>query len=153
MSASATSPAMLPLFQEGVSFWEELARECKRHADAINTAALNHGLPDDHLVELAPGRDIGLIRHHFPSTEIKLSLSFERWGPMITGTIKGQQEDDLRFYPEELEVPLAKDLDEGVVAIFDEGRSLSPREFACYLAQNFRRCFPGISLPLPSGAS
>jgi hypothetical protein len=149
MSAAA-SPAPLPLFREGLSFWEELARECKRHADAINTAALDHGLPDDYLVELAPGRDIGLIRQHIPSTEIKLSLSFERWGPMIHGTIKGQQEEELRFYPEELEVPLGTDVDEGVVAIFGEGRSLSPREFACYLAQNFRRCFPGISLPLLS---
>ncbi|HEY3940386.1 MAG TPA: hypothetical protein VGL97_23365 [Bryobacteraceae bacterium] len=148
--SAATSPATVPLFREGLSFWEELARECKRHADAINTAALDHGLADDHLVECAPGRDIGLIRQHLPSTEIKLSLSFEHWGPMINGTIKGHQEEDLRFYPEELEVPLAVDPDEGVVAILGEGKSLSPRELACYLAQNFRRCFPGISLPLPS---
>jgi hypothetical protein len=147
--SAATSPAPLPLFREGLSFWEELARECRRHTDTINAAALDHGLPEDHLVEWAPGRDISLIRQHIPSTEVKLSLSFERWGPMIHGTIKGHQEEELRFYPEELEVPLGVD-DEGVVAIFGEGRSLSPRELACYLAQNFRRCFPGISLPLPS---
>ena len=144
---ASTAPAPLPLFREGSNYWEELARECRRSVDAINAAAANHGLPPDHLIEWSPGRQIRLIRHQCPSTEVALNISFERWGPTISATVTGHEEEDLRFYPEELEVPLARDLDEGVVAIFGEGRSLSARELASLLTQNFRRCFPGISLP------
>jgi hypothetical protein len=147
---SAATPALLPLFQEGESFWEELVRECKRHTEAINAAASEHGLPPACVVEWSSSREIGLIREQLPSTEIKLGLCFETWGPKISATIRGQQAEELRFYPEELEVQLGRDPDQGVVAIFDEGRSLSPRQLASYLAQNFRRCFPGISLPVPA---
>jgi len=145
---SSAAPAPLPLFHEGSDYWENLGRECRRLMDAINAAAMNYGLPADYLVEWAPGTQIHLVRHRCPSTEVSLSISFERWGPTIHGTITGHEEEDLRFYPEELEVPLARDPDdEGVVAVLGEGRSLSAREFACFLAQNFRRCFPGMALP------
>jgi hypothetical protein len=145
---SSAAPAPLPLFHEGSDYWENLGRECRRLMDSINAAALNHGLPADYLVEWAPGSQIRLVRHRCPSTEVTLSISFERWGPTIHGTVTGHEEEDLRFYPEELEVPLARDPDdEGVIAVLGEGRSLSAREFACFLAQNFRRCFPGMALP------
>jgi len=146
--SAATSPAPVPLLQEGLAYWEELVNECKRQMNAINAAAMDHGLVAEHLIEWIPGRPLDMIRRQTPSTEIKLNLSFERWGPVISGAIKGHQQEDLRFYPEELEVPLGRD-EECTVAIFDEGRSLSPREFAGYIAQRFRRCFPDLSLPCP----
>jgi hypothetical protein len=148
MSAAATSPAPVPMLQEGLAYWEELVTECKRQMNAINAAAMNHGLSSEDLIEWIPGRHLGMIRRETPSTEIKLNLSFENWGPVISGAIKGRQQEDLRFYPEELEVPLGQD-DDGMVAIFEEGKSLSPREFAVYLGQRFRRCFPEIALPCP----
>jgi len=148
MSATATSPAPVPMLQEGLAYWEELVNECKRQINAINAAAMDHGLLTEHLIEWIPGRNLGMIRRETPSTEIKLNLCFENWGPVISGAIKGRQQEDLRFYPEELEVPLGQDED-GMVAIFGEGKSLSPREFAGYLAQRFRRCFPEIALPCP----
>jgi hypothetical protein len=144
--SAATSPAPVPLLEEGLVYWEEFASECRRNMEAINAVALDHGLAVEQLIEWIPGRHIGMLRQQNPSTEIKVSVSFERWGPVVSGTIKGQQQDDLCFYPEELEVPLGRDED-GMVAILGEGRSLSPREFACYLAQRFRRCFPDFSLP------
>jgi hypothetical protein len=148
MSAAATSPAPLPLLQEGLAYWEELVNECERQVNAINAAATEHGLLSEHLIEWIPGRDLGMIRRETPSTEIQLDLLFENWGPVISGAIKGRQQEDVGFYPEELEVPLGQDED-GMVAILGEGKSLSPREFAGYLAQRFRRCFPEISLPCP----
>ncbi len=144
--SAAVAPAPLPLLHEGLAYWEELVTECKRQMNAINAAAMDHGLSAADLIEWIPGRNLGMIRKQTPSTEITLNLSFKRWGPVISGEIRGHQEEDHRFYPEELEVPLGVDED-GPVAIFDEGRSLSPHEFAVYLAQRFRRCFPDISLP------
>jgi hypothetical protein len=75
-------------------------------------------------------------------------MHFYPWGPMISGTVTGDQADDLKFAPEEFDLVIAKDLDETVVAVINEGRSLRPREVALFLTQNFRRCFPCISLPL-----
>jgi hypothetical protein len=148
--SAATATALAPLFQEGSNYWEELVRECKRNMEAINSAAVAHGLPTDHLLEWGAGRQIRLIRRRCPSTEVTLDISFERWGPNITGTVTGYQEEDMRFYPQEIEVPLVRDADEGIVGILNEGRSLSAHELACMLTQNFRRCFPGISLPSAS---
>ena len=74
---------------------------------------------------------------------------FEHWGPKIAGSVRGYQEEDLRFYPEEFEFTLASDEDDRMVAVTSEGRSLTPHEFAKYVAQNFRRSYPGISLPCP----
>jgi hypothetical protein len=90
---------------------------------------------------------IHVVRKWYPSTEIEINLNFERWGPVIKTLVTGHQHEDLRFYPEEQEILLARDLDGKVVAVLGEGRSYSPRELACYLAQNLRRCFPDIALP------
>jgi hypothetical protein len=147
---SAASPAPLPLYKEGLVFYEELANESRSLMDAINAAALDSGLASEHLVEWVPGRGIGMIRKEFPSTEIRSILAFEHWGPVMKVSIRGHQEEDLPFYPEDLEIPLGVDLDDNVVAIFGEGRSLTPHELACYLAQSLRRCFPEMVLPCTS---
>lgn len=150
--SSATAPAPLPLYQEGLHYWDEFTSECRRLIQAINSAALDRGLAPDQLIEWSPGSQVRLVRHKCPSTEVTLNISFERWGPAINASITGHEEEDLRFYPEELEVPLARDPDDdGVVAVLGEGRSLTAREFACLIAQNFRRCFPGIALPCSAG--
>jgi hypothetical protein len=66
---------------------------------------------------------------------------------LIKISITGHQHEDLRFYPEEQEVPVARDLDGRTVAVFGEGRSFSPSEVAAYMAQRLRRCFPEMALP------
>ena len=148
MSAAVAYRAPLPLYQEGLEFWQELVRESEQHAKAINRVATAHGLESVHLVEWKSGRNlIGIARKWYPSTDISVSLSFEHWGPVIKVSVTGYQHEDLRFYPEEHEVPVAKDLDSRTVAVLGEGRSYSPREFACYLAQSLRRCFPDMALP------
>ncbi len=92
-----------------------------------------------------------MVRESYPSTEIDLHLNFEQWGPAIRGSVRGYQEEDLRFYPEEFEFSIGCDEDHRPGAITSEGRSLSPHEFAKYVSQQFRRCFPGVSLPCPDG--
>jgi hypothetical protein len=148
MSAALAYRTPLPLYEEGLAFWQELERESEQHAKAVNNVVLAHGLDASHLVEWKSGRGlIGIVRKWYPSTDITVSLSFERWGPAIKVLVTGYQHEDLRFYPEEQEVVIARDLDGRTVAVLGEGRSYSPREFACYLAQNLRRCFPDIALP------
>jgi hypothetical protein len=148
MSAAAAYRAPLPLYHEGLAFWEDLMRESEQHAKAINSVALAHGLEAGHLVEWKSGRGIiGIARKWYPSTDITVSLTFERWGPVIKVLVTGYQHEDLRFYPEEHEVVIARDLDGRTVAVLGEGRSYSPREFACYLSQHLRRCFPDLALP------
>jgi hypothetical protein len=148
MSAALAYRAPLPLYQEGLAFWEELARESEQHAKAINSVALMHGLDSGHLVEWKSGRGaFSIVRKWYPSTEITVSLNFERWGPVIKVSVTGHQHEDLRFYPEEQEVLVARDLDGRTVAVLGEGRSYSPYEFSCYLAQHMRRCFPDVALP------
>jgi hypothetical protein len=148
MSAAIAYRAPLPLYEEGLAFWEELERESQQHVKNINGVATAHGLEDFHLVEWKSGRGIiGIVRKWYPSTDITISLAFERWGPVIKVLVTGYQHEDLRFYPEEQEVPVARDLDGRTVAVLGEGRSYSPREFACYLAQHLRRCFPDMALP------
>jgi hypothetical protein len=150
---SAASPAVLyrapiPLYQEGLAFWEELTRETQQHAQTINSAATEHGLDAGYWVEWKSGRNtIGIVRQMYPSTEITVGLSFERWGPVIKVSITGYQHEDLRYYPEEQEIAVARDLDGRTVAVFGEGRSYSPSEFASYLVQHLRRCFPDMVLP------
>jgi len=144
---SAAAPAPLPLYREGLAFYEEVANELRRLVEAVNALALASGLSGDQLVEWAPGRSIGVIRKEYPSTEIRSDLEFEHWGPVIKVSIRGHQEEDLPFYPEDLEIPVGVDLDDNVVAIFGEGKSLTAHELACYLAQSLRRCFPGMVLP------
>jgi hypothetical protein len=148
MSAAIAYRAPLPLYQEGLAFWEELEHETEQHVKGINSVATNHGLETGHFVEWKSGRSIiGIVRKWYPSTEITISLTFEHWGPVIKVLVTGYQHEDLRFYPEEQEVPIARDLDGRTVAVLGEGRSYSPREFACYVAQHLRRCFPDVALP------
>jgi hypothetical protein len=148
MSAAVLSRAPLPLSREGSTFWEELMRETQQHAQAINSSATEHGLDAGYWVEWKSGRNMfGIVRQMYPSTEVTVSLSFERWGPVIKVAITGYQHEDLRFYPEEQEVPIARDLDGRTVAVLGEGRSYSPNEFASYLVQHLRRCFPDMALP------
>jgi hypothetical protein len=148
MSAALAYRTPLPLYQEGLAFWQELERESEQHAKAINNVALAHGLDSSHLVEWKSGRGIiGISRKWYPSTDITVSLSFEHWGPVVKVLVTGYQHEDLRFYPEELEVLLARDLDGKIVAVLGEGRSYSPLEFSRYLAQHMRRCFPDMALP------
>jgi hypothetical protein len=145
--SAASKPAVTPLFREGNEYWEDLVRELRQQMQRINDAVIQHGCADDELVRWIPGSGIHMLRSRHPSTGIQAELQFRSWGPVISGSITGYQDQDYRFFPEEFEVLIAKDLDGAVVAIFDEGRSFSPRELAAYLAQQFRRCFPQISLP------
>jgi hypothetical protein len=151
MSAAAVFRAPLPLYQEGLAYWEELVRECQRHAQSINSVVTAHGLEAGHLLEWRAERSkVSIVRKLYPSTEIEAAISFERWGPMIKFSVNGYQHEDLRYYPEEQEAPLARDLDGRTVAVLGEGRSYSPAEFATYLSQHFRRCFPDMALPYSS---
>jgi hypothetical protein len=148
MSAATVGRAPLPLYHEGLAFWEQLARECQRHAETVNSIATDHGVDPSQLVELKfANNKIVFVRGVYPSTEITATLNFERWGPLIRIKVTGHQEGELRFYPEEQEVPIARDLDNRIVAVFGEGRSYSPSEVASYLAQHLRRSFPEMSLP------
>ena len=145
--SAASKPVATPLFHEGNEFWEELRSELQRQIEQINHAVFRNGCTEEDLVRWIPAEGIRLLRSRNPSTGIQADLYFRSWGPVITGAITGYQDEDYRFVPEEFEILLARDLDGSVVAIFDEGRSFSPRELAAYLAQHFRRCFPDISLP------
>jgi hypothetical protein len=122
--------------------------ETQEHAQSINRAATEHGLDAAYWVEWKSGRNMfGIVRKMYPSTEIIVSLSFERWGPLIKVLVTGYQHEDMRYYPEEHEVLIARDLDGRTVAVLGEGRSYSPSEFASYLVQHLRRCFPAMALP------
>jgi len=146
MSAAAT-PATTQLFREGTQYWQELTDECRRQTDSINACLRQHRLATDDLVKLDPGSEIVMAASGYPSTRVRASIDFRSWGPVISGTITGNQDDGLNFAPEGFEIPIARDLDGAIVAVLGEGRSFSPRELAMYLTQSFRRCFPGISLP------
>jgi hypothetical protein len=145
--SAASKPVATPLFHEGNQYWEELRSELKRQMDQINDALTRHGLSSGQLIRWLAGAGIDLQRSEHPSTGIKADINFRSWGPVISGEINGYQDEDYRFFPEEFEVLIAKDLDGEAVAIFDEGRSFGPAELAAYLMQHFRRCFPEISLP------
>jgi hypothetical protein len=145
--SAASKPAATPLFAEGTEYWQELVSELKRRTEQINQAAAQHGLSDEHFVHWEAGAGARLMRAQRPSTGIDADLHFHSWGPTISGSITGYESEELPFFPQEFEVMIAKDLDGAVVAVFDEGRSFSPRELAAYLTQHFRRCFPDIPLP------
>jgi hypothetical protein len=146
--SAATVSAPIPLFHEANAYWQELMQECKRQIEAINTILEQHGEAPDDRVEWIPGSSVQMSRSQWPSTKVQFNMQFFPWGPMISGAVTGEQAENLNFAPEEFDLVIAKDLDETVVAIIDEGRSFSPREVAHFLTQNFRRCFPCISLPL-----
>jgi hypothetical protein len=149
MSAAALQ-ATLPHYQEALGYWDDFTVQCQRHVQAINTVVTEKGLPLAAGVQWRPGSlNASLVRSAIPSTEITLNLAFENWGPTISGSVRGLQAGDLHFYPEEFEFTVGTDQDDSVVAITNEGRSLSPHEFAKYVVQHFRRSYPGITLPCP----
>ena len=148
MSAALSYRTPLPLEQEALAFWEQLMRESRQHSQAINSVVATHGLDAAYFVEWKSGRNMfGIVRKMYPSTDITVSLSFEHWGPVVKVLVTGYQHEDLRYYPEEQEVLIARDLDGRTVAVLGEGRSYSPSEFARYLSQHLRRCFPDMALP------
>jgi hypothetical protein len=147
MSAVATAHATVPLYHEGLRYWQQLLEECKRQVQAINTAAVSRGISLDSLVQLQPGSDIHMFKTGYPSTDVKAKLSFFAWGPVIQCVISGARDVAHRLLTCELEMPVARDLDGQTVAVFDEGRSFSPGEVASYLTQAFRGCFRDIPLP------
>jgi hypothetical protein len=146
--SAATISAPIPLFQEANQYWQELISECKHHVDTINAILAEHGVPEDDRVVWTTGPQMQICCSHLPSTKVQFNMQFYPWGPMISGTVTGDQTEDLKFAPEEFDFVIAKDLDDTVVAIIDEGRSLCPREVALFLIQHLRRCFPCISLHL-----
>ncbi|MBV8553345.1 MAG: hypothetical protein JOY54_18760 [Acidobacteriaceae bacterium] len=148
-AAVCPAPVPTPLRDEGMRFWKQLLEECKKQIDAINRTLSAHGRSQAEHVECRAGEELDLIRSVYPSTRGKISIAFEHWGPVIRICITGQQRPNFGFHKEELEMPVATDGDGSIVAVFDEGRSLCPRELACFLTQRFRRCFPGITLPCP----
>jgi len=145
--SAATSVAPVPLYQEATEYWQTLTEECERLTRAINEAASEKGVRPDELVQWHPGSSIRMTKLGCPSTSVQVSIDFPSWGPLISGSITGRPDRKRTFKPDNFEMPIARDLDGQVVAIFDEGRSFSPRELACYLAQSFHRCYPRISLP------
>lgn len=144
--SAATISAPIPLFQEANQYWQELINECKHYTDTINTVLAQHGVPEDDRVAWTHGSEMQISRAQLPSTKVQFNMQFYPWGPMISGTVTGDQAEDLKFAPEEFDLAIAKDLDDTVVAIIDEGRSLCPKEVALFITQHFRRCFPCFSL-------
>ncbi len=151
--SAVTLSAPIPMFQEANTYWHELIEECKRQTGVINSVLSQYGLPAHDRVIWDSGALMRMSRPQLPSTKVEFNMQFYPWGPMISGTVTGDQAEDLKFAPEEFDFVIAKDLDGAVVAVIDEGRSLCPREAAMLLTQNFRRCFPCISLhALAAGA-
>ncbi|HLH05510.1 MAG TPA: hypothetical protein VKX25_22265 [Bryobacteraceae bacterium] len=146
MSAAAALSPSAPLVQEGNQFWQQLTEECRRQVEDINAVVSEKGLSPDQCVHCTGGRELRMFKAGTPSTLVKVLLGFYSWGPMLSVAITGQQTHDSEFFPEECEMPIAVDADGSIIAIFDEGRSFSPREMAAYLTQAFRRCFPGVCL-------
>lgn len=146
--SAATISAPIPLFQEANQYWQELINECKHYTDTINAVLAERGVSEEDRVIWTTASQMQISRSQLPSTKVQFNMQFYPWGPMISGTVTGDQADDLKFAPEEFDLVIAKDLDDTVVAIIDEGRSLCPREVALFLVQHLRRCFPCISLHL-----
>ena len=144
---AAISMARIPLAQEGLSYWEDLVEECKRQTALINGALSNRGACEDQMISWVDGPEVRMMRTEYPSTTVTMRLEMHSWGPTISGFITGRETKDLQFASEEFEFLVAKDLDDSTVAVFGEGRSFSTRELAAYVAQNFRRCYPELSLP------
>jgi hypothetical protein len=145
MSAAAIQP--IPLFTEGRRFWEDLIRECRRLTDAVNKAVVSDGVSSDQLIRCDADEDIHILKLGYPSTNIDVRMNFHSWGPVICAAIRGEEKSGRKFKSAEMEIPIARDLDGSVVAIFDEGRSFSVQELTRFLLQSFRRCFPRLSLP------
>jgi hypothetical protein len=145
--SAATIQQPIPLFQEGRRFWQDLINECRRLTDAINAAALSDGFSSDELIRCETEADIRMLKGGYPSTDVSVKMDFRSWGPVIIAAITGQQNSARRFTSSQIEIPIARDLDGSVIAIFDEGRSFSAHDLTRFLVQSFRRCFPAVSLP------
>ena len=144
---AATAPARTPLYQQGVEYWEDLILECRRQTEAINSVVSVSESDPDNLVQWDGGPGVHMIRTRQPSTDVKVELNLQSWGPTIHGIITGHQTQELKFASEEFEFNVTSDLDGAAVAVFEEGRSFSPVELAAYITQKFQRCFPSLSLP------
>lgn len=145
MSAAAVSLSA-PLVREGNEYWQQLNQECRRQVETINTVVTEKGHTPDHRIEYAVGSRLRIAKMAHPSTVVTVALDFEAWGPVLRLSATGHQSEGSEFYPESWEMPIAMDVDDSVVAIYDEGKSFSPQELAAYLTQTFRRCFPGVCL-------
>lgn len=145
MSAAKTQP-IVPLVQEGTGFWDQLSAECRRQVETFNRAIVAQGTAPDNLISIQTGSGLRLSKSGMPSTEINVQLSFESWGPVLHGTITGEQAPGRRFVTNEFEIPIGHDLDGSVIAIFDEGRSFTPADLTRYFLQAFRRCYPSLLL-------
>ena len=143
-----TAAAMVraPLTLEGLAFWEELITECDRYTAAINGVISAQGLGTEHLLDFTRDRGLHIRKCASPSASTSLAIEFFSWGPVIRGKLSGREQDS-DVCLKEWEVPLARDLDGTVVAIFDEGRSFSPEDLARYVIQGFRCYYPALSLP------
>ena len=104
MSAASVAPA--PFFRDGNAYWQELVSQCKERVESINGAASRHGYGPDELIEWRPGTDIQMTKTGYPSTKIKASIGFQAWGPLICGSITGDQDSGLKFSAEEFEIPI-----------------------------------------------
>ncbi len=146
--AAATSSAPVPLFEEGKQYWQDLVSECKRYVECINATLLKNGSDPDGLLQCDPATEsLQITKAGYRSTRVKLTLEFRSWGPVIGATVYRPQKDGKGSPRQEFELPIARDLDGQIVAIYDEGRSFSPHEVASYLKQCFHNCYPGITLP------
>ena len=141
--------ATLPLYQEACKFWDDLTSNCHEQLDAINNLVAQQSARSKGIQFRASELKLELLRPSFPSTEITVDLAFEHWGPAIQLSVKGEEADQLYFYPEEFDFRIGLDSDQSVVAISSEGKSLDAHQFTKYILQHFRRSYPGISLPCP----
>ncbi len=135
-----------PLAPEALAFWAELIAECDRYTAAINGVISSQGLAPHNLLECRHGRELHIRKSAPPSTSTSVAIDFFSWGPVIHGKVTGRGKES-EFCLEEWEVPIARDLDGAVVAIFDQGRSFSPEDLARYILQGFRCYYPAVSLP------
>lgn len=144
MTAAATRHP--PLSHEGFTFWRDLIEKCERYTAAMNAAISERGLAPDQRLECHHDRELQISKIAPPAIKIRLDLDFFSWGPIVRGKITGQEGKDREFCLEEWEIPIAQDLDGSVIAIFDQGRSFSAQDLACYVLQAFRPCYPDLSL-------
>jgi hypothetical protein len=78
---------------------------------------------------------------------VDLTLRFLASGPEIAVVVRSQKNDGKNNLPKQFELPIAMDLDDSVVAIYDEGRSFSPHQVASYLATHFHQCYGNVVFP------
>lgn len=147
MSAASIS-ALIPRYHEGRQYWSELAGQCERHVDCVNATLLRNQVEPTGLLEYAAMPDsLRVSRPRHPEFRVDLTLRMEDWGPVINARFCHEDGAGKLCLPHEFELPIAIDGDKQVVAIYDEGRSFSPREVTSYIIQYFRSCYPNISFP------